>query len=96
MKPFMHYPSRFWIAGWLSRIACWLRGEKWYVADTWHGVPGNRAAELRQRIWMRCVTLEALDKGTCDLEAIDSDLTELAQAAGEAWGHIWPKGQKPE
>ena len=93
MRAFMFYPIRLRVAGWLCRFAAALRGEKWYVADTWHGVPGNRAAELRQKIWIQCVAeWHADDKET--LKTIDRDLSELAQAAGEAWGHVWPK-EKP-
>ena len=93
MREFMFYPIRLRVAGWLCRFAAALRGEKWYVADTWHGVPGNRAAELKQRLWTDYVL--AWDKEDKDaLEGVDRDLTELAQAAGEAWGHVWPK-EKP-
>lgn len=82
---------RWRIADYLSRIACWLRGHKWYVADTWHGVPGNRAAELRQQIMIECVTCSALRDDPGALPLIDRNLTELAQLAGENWGHVWPK-----
>lgn len=80
------------IADYLSRVACWLRGHKWYVADTWHGVPGNRAAELRQRVWVNAVLLANFDDeiDMDRLNSLDRDLSELAQAAGENWGHIEP------
>lgn len=84
---------RYWLAARLCRTACWLRGEKWYVGDSWAGMPGNRASDLQQSIWERCVALEAVS-GNKDpewLNLIDSELTELGQAAGESWGHIWPK-----
>lgn len=81
---------RWWLAGWLCRFACWLRKEEWRVADTWHGVPGNRANELRQQIWVEVVTSNLRDDQQA-LDSIDRNLAELAQAAGEAWGHIWPK-----
>lgn len=81
------------IADWLSRMACWLRGHKWYVADAWHGVPGNRAAELQQRLWQAYVLMwDKTDKE--EIESVEQDLNELAQAAGQNWGHIWPK-EKP-
>lgn len=82
------------LADWLCRIASWLRGEKWYVADAWHGVPGNRASELRQRIWQKCVALQVGHDDKSWLTEIDRDLTELAQAAGESWGHVWPKEEQ--
>lgn len=89
------------LADYLCRFACYLRGEKWYVADTWHGVPGNRAAELRQKIWLEVVYLKSVacdgaDADTCDsvdetLDTIDHSLAELSQVAGESCGHVWPK-----
>lgn len=78
------------IADWLCRTAAWLRGEKWYVADTWHGVPGNRIAELRQQIWIEVATSNIREDENA-LAMIDRNLAELGQAAGEAWGHVWPK-----
>lgn len=72
------------IADWLSFIACKLRGDKWYEADAFHGVPGNRAAELRTQIWQSIY-------GNADEKTYDN-LQELAQLAGENWGHIfWNK-----
>jgi hypothetical protein len=87
--------ARWKIADILSLIACKLRGQKWYIADNWSGVPGNRAAELKQSVWERCVALEltADNKDPEWLDAIDRELTELGQIAGENWGHInakWP------
>ena len=82
--------ARWKMADILSIIACKLRGHKWYIADNWAGVPGNRAAELKQSVWERCVALEvtAENKDTEWLDAIDRELTELGQIAGENWGHI--------
>lgn len=89
------YPGgfRWWLAGWLCRCACWLRGERWYVADTWHGVPCNRASELEQKIWAEVVLLEAgvPIKDRQALDGIARNLAELSQTAGAAWGHVWPK-----
>ena len=108
-KPLSHLAYRLWswrnhwrdmpqrcrnrLADWLSRFAAWLRHEKWYVSDSWHGVPGNRAAELRQQIWVDVVCLSVpIDEDDRDrLGAISNRLNELAQAAGEKWGHIEPK-----
>lgn len=93
------YKSNFkwWLAGWLCRVACWLRGETWHVADSWHGVPGNRASELEQRIWQHIVVVDATARNR-DPRFLDStltDLKELSQAAGAAWGHIWPEKDQP-
>lgn len=78
---------RWIIADYLSRAACWLRGHSWYVADCFYGVPGNRAAELKQRIWINCTMLNHEDAER--LAIIDHDLSALAQLAGENWGHIY-------
>lgn len=96
MKPKRKSDFRWWLAGRLCRIACWLRGERWYVADSWHGTPGNRASELNQRIWSMTVAIDAanIEQNKEWLDDIERDLTELSQASGAAWGHIWPK--KPE
>lgn len=77
------------MADYVSRLACWLRGHKWYAGDTWSGVSGNRAAELRQSVWERCVALEAAseNKDPYWLSKIDAELTELGHLAGEQWGH---------
>jgi len=79
------------LADLLSFIACKLRGQPWYLADNWAGVRGNRAAELKQSVWERCVALEATaTAGRKDaewLDKIDRELTELGQIAGENWGH---------
>jgi len=82
------------IADWLSRIACWLRGHKWYVADSWYGVPCNRPSELQQQIWLDVVCLTVGDhtpETKTMLDTIEKRLDELSQAAGANWGHIWPK-----
>lgn len=80
------------IADWLSRIACWLRGHKWYVADTFYGVPGNRAAELQQQVWVDvCILAGNSPEDREALGTIDARLNELSQLAGENWGHVWPK-----
>lgn len=88
---------RWRLADYLSRIACWLRGQEWYVADTWHGVPGNRAAELKQIVWVNAVAQDALSRPLEDqeeLKNIERAVAELAQLAGENWGHVWPKGRR--
>lgn len=86
---FGRYPFRNWLADRLCRAAAWLRRETWYVSDNWAGVPGNRAAELEQRIW-ECVLYE-FDSSRNEwghLDQLQRDLGELAQAAGAAWGHV--------
>lgn len=83
---------RWFLAAWLRRIACWIMGEKWYVSDCWAGAPGNRAAELRQQIWEWMVSEAVCNgDGLKDLDGIEKALSELAQIAGESWGHIYPK-----
>lgn len=83
---------RWQLADQLSRLACWLRGHAWYSPNNMSGVPGNRAADLKQSIWERCVVLSNSPTDDADtLGTIDKDLTELGQLAGEQWGHIWPK-----
>jgi hypothetical protein len=86
---------RWRIADWLSRVACWLRGHSWYVADAWHGVPGNRVSELSQRI--RDELILRIDLNDEDenqaFQRATAELEELAQMAGENWGHIWPKNK---
>ena len=86
--------ARWKIADILSLVACKLRGHEWYLADVWHGVPGNRAAELREKVWQNAVLLTPAREYKSDLMAeLESDLNELAQLAGENWGHIkakWP------
>lgn len=94
---------RWWLASWLCYFACRLRRQRWYVADTWHGVPGNRAAELRQQIWMEAASQIACYRDESDyheyMDSLRPRLGELAQLASEAWGHypeakarlvIWP------
>ena len=84
---------RHWIADRLSFAACRLRGHKWYLGDSWHSVPGNRATDLSQRIWTDVVFISVPFKDE-DQDArarIEKHLEELAQLAGENWGHIWPK-----
>jgi hypothetical protein len=83
---------RWFIAGWLRRAACWVMREPWYVADAWHGVPGNRPAELKQRIFQNIVILAPWETHENDtFKETEADLAALAQLAGESWGHIWPK-----
>ena len=83
---------RWTLADWLSFSACKLRGQKWYRGDCWANAPGNRAADLKQSVWERCVALElcADNKDPEWLNKIDVDLSELGQIAGENWGHIMP------
>ena len=84
---------RWKIAGWLCLIACKLRGQKWYVGEAWHAVPGNRATELQQKIWQDVIliSIPIKDEDEDARNRIEKHLNELAQAAGESWGHIWPK-----
>ena len=81
---------RWAIADYLSFLACKLRGNKWYMANNMANVMGNRAAELRQSVWERCVALElsAEKKDPEWLNLIDAELTELGEIAGENWGHF--------
>lgn len=75
------------IADYLSFLACKLRGGKWYHnPSTYPGLYGNRAAELKQRIWERCCVVHALDSDSDLLDLINADLEELGQIAGENWG----------
>lgn len=87
---------RWALADRLSRLACCLRGHRWYVADAWHGVPGDRVNELRSQIWDEMIILANLHDETHvgALNRADEKLGELAQFAGENWGHIWPKEPK--
>lgn len=84
---------RYSLAGRLARVVCWLRREKWYVADAWHGVPGNRVAELRQQIRHEfLVRMNFSDEDDKEaFEKVNRLCDELAQRAGETWGHVWPK-----
>ena len=75
---------RWKLADVLSRLACWLRGKKWY-AHTGYGLHGNRASELSQRIWELCVLQGHEDKEF--LDEVEPRLQELARLAGENWGH---------
>lgn len=83
---------RWRIADWLSYFACRLRGHKWYTADAWHGVPGNRASELRAQIWISAVAQIArfsnIEQHQEYLDCLEPKLNELAQLAGHNWGHI--------
>lgn len=88
-----------WLADRLCRRASWLRGERWYVADAYGGVPGNRVAELRQLIWQEAVTLcHNVEEDQDSLDRINIAVAELAQAAGEAYGFYppdwWEKEQQ--
>lgn len=81
---------RWKIADWISWIACKLRGHDWYLGEAWYAVPGNRAADLQQLIWTDIVLI-ATPFSSADKDALDrtgKHLAELAQAAGENWGHI--------
>ncbi len=82
--------ARWKIADYLSFVACKLRGQRWYPSYCFGGVPGNRAAELKQSVWERCVALEICSENKDPewLNKIDQELTELGQIAGENWGHI--------
>lgn len=88
---------RWCVADWLSFAACKLRGQKWCLSSAWHGVPGNRAADLQQQIWTEAVAqiLRFSDEAEYReyIESLESKLWELAQLAGENWGHIQPKGK---
>ena len=84
-REFLKTPWRWRLADWLSWLACKLRGHKWYLADTWCGVGGNRAAELKQALWELCVSKDGND--TKWLAKIEPALDELGQLAGENWGH---------
>lgn len=89
---------RWKIASWLCLLACKLRGEKWYVGEAWHAVPGNRASDLKQRIWedVILISVPIKDEDEDAHNRIEKHLNELAQAAGESWGHIWPKSFNAE
>lgn len=93
MNRFTHISRvRWFIADVLSRIACWLRGQEWYIGNAWASAPGNRASDLKQSVWERCVALNACseNKDQAWLDSIESELNELGQLAGENWGHIQP------
>jgi hypothetical protein len=86
--------ARWWLAGWLAWAACRLMGHRWYVADVWHGIPGNRAAELEQMVWEKAVLLQAIHGEQMKqdtLQELEPALRELAQAARAVSGHVWPK-----
>lgn len=87
---------RFRLADRLCWMAVKLRGQKWYVSENYAPVPGNRAAELNQSIFERCVSRVDVTKPDDQefLDGVQRDAGELAQLAGEAWGHIWPKNQQ--
>lgn len=85
---------KWWLSHRLAWLVCWLRGEKWYVSDNWASVPGNRTAELVQNIWENVVILWASRDDRQELDTIDRDLKELAQIAGESWGHLKRKEPK--
>jgi hypothetical protein len=88
---------RWRMADWLSFLACKLRGDKWYLGSSWHAVPGNRAADLSQRIW-EDVTLISVPFDEDDDDArdrIEKHLMELSQKAGECWGHIQTEQRTP-
>lgn len=83
---------RRWLADWLCYAAVRLRGDRWYVSDNCAGMPGNRAAELKQSIFERCIAqVDVSDPEQMDfVSAVDREAAELAQLAGEAWGFVWP------
>ena len=83
---------RMWLAGWLCRIAAWLRGEKWFAGD-YFSAPGNRASVLQQEIWTKLVVHTDLhDQDDHDaLDQVGRNLTELGQLAQSKWAHIEPK-----
>jgi hypothetical protein len=88
----MSFPTaqaiRWRIADYLSHLACLLRGHRWYLPDQWHPVPGNRVADLRQSIWLNCVLMCPVAGDYREhLDDTDRKLAELAQLAGENWGH---------
>lgn len=84
----------------LADRLCWmavqLRGQKWYVSETDASLPGNRAAELSQSIFERCVAQVDLTNPEHQdfIDGVQRDTGELAQLAGEAWGHVWPKNKQ--
>lgn len=82
---------RWQLADILSWLACKLRGHRWYMADTWHGVPGNRAAELGERIREDFILRIDWQTEKDAFERVESEIEELAQMAGENWGHVYPK-----
>lgn len=87
---------RWATADWISRLACWLRGHKWYVADAWAGVPGNRANELQSQLH-ECLVIQTDFEDDSSMETLkrgEEILDELAQLAGCNWGHIWTEAQK--
>lgn len=93
-RPLIPGRLRWKMADYLSRIACWLRGHKWYVADAYAGVPGNRVNELHSQIREQFILRIDVINDADQLEFVESKLDELAQMAGENWGHIWPKGER--
>jgi hypothetical protein len=87
---------RWFLADWLSWCACKLRGHRWYVADAWHGVPGNRVNELESQIRDQLIFLADFqnESDRDKVNLADECLGELCQMAGENWGHVWPKEGK--
>lgn len=84
---------KLFLASHLSRWAVWCRGEKWYMPDVWHGVPGNHASELESRIWQNVVILTPSSEYESEtMQEIRRDLKSLGQFAGSNCGHIEPKG----
>ena len=88
---------RWKLADWLSFAACKLRGQKWYLGASWHAVPGNRAADLSQQVWVEIVSNASLKSQDARefLGHIEPRFKELAQMAGENWGHVKHDGGKP-
>lgn len=76
-----------WLADRLAYATCKLRGHKWYRTSIW-GLPGNRAWELKNEIW--CSLVSSYIDNKDGVYAIEDGLNELAQMAGEAWGHYEP------
>lgn len=77
---------RWTLAGKLCRFAAWLRREKWYYANAFHGVEGNRANELESQIRDNVI----LNGGPPEvwmpiLDSIQPKVAELAQMAQTKW-----------
>lgn len=77
------------LADWLSFLACKLRGHKWYPICAGYGIHGNRASDLKHKVWELSVFSAARTNFSHqdDLDEIEKALGELAQLAGENWGH---------
>lgn len=79
---------RWKVADWLSFLACRLRGHEWkQLSNNYPGIHGNRAADIKDRLWQLSVLANYPKPATDYLEETESLLGELAQLAGENWGH---------